>query len=159
VLDDSGPLAARVVNLATGTVYRAERGAGATRDGRPIAPSDVVELRRAMIGLSGYARRYLGWRQYRTLGAAALDLCAVADGTLDGYLDCARDAHGPWDYLGGLLICTEAGVAIAEREGRELICREAHERRSPVAGATAELLGELVEAARTIPPPPPRPVG
>ena len=54
-----------------------------------------------MIGLSGYPPRSLGWGQYRALGAAALDLCAVADGVLDGYVDCSRDAHGSWDYLGG----------------------------------------------------------
>src|SRR5207248_2509612 len=38
-VDDEGPLAALVVNLVDGTTYRAERGQGATVDGRVIAPS------------------------------------------------------------------------------------------------------------------------
>jgi myo-inositol-1(or 4)-monophosphatase len=143
VLDDEGPLAAFVVNQASGVTYEATRGGGALRDGVPITAAKTVELRRAMIGLSGYPRRYLGWRQYRAFGAAALDLCLVADGRLDGYVDCARDAHGPWDYLGGMLVCTEAGAAITEREGRDLVVRRQEDRRSPIAAATPELLAEL----------------
>ncbi|EQD30197.1 Inositol monophosphatase, partial [mine drainage metagenome] len=99
VLDDEGPLAALVVNQATGRRYEATRGGGATCDGRAIGPTSCRELGRAVIALSGYPSRYLGWKQYRALGAVALDLCAVADGTLDGYLDCGRNAHGGWDYL------------------------------------------------------------
>ena len=43
---------------------------------RPVPPS----LAPFGVGLSGYPPRSLGWGQYRALGAAALDLCAVADG-------------------------------------------------------------------------------
>ena len=63
-----------------------------------------------MVGLSGYPPRRLGWKQFRALGAIALDLCAVAGGRLDAYVDCSPSAHGPWDYLGGLLVCREAGA-------------------------------------------------
>jgi len=94
VLDDAGPLAALVLNQATGRRYEATRGGGAYRDGAPIRPSQCRELRRAIIGMSGFPGKYLGWKQYRALGAVALDLCAVADGSLDGYLDCGWNAHG-----------------------------------------------------------------
>jgi myo-inositol-1(or 4)-monophosphatase len=144
-LDAHGPLAALVVNQATGATYRAFRGEGAWRDGRPLRPSGCTRAREAILGLSGYPARYLGWRQYRALGAVALDLCAVAEGALDGYLDCSRSAHGPWDYLGGLLVCREAGAPVADRLGRELVVRESAERRTPVAAATPELLAELLE--------------
>ena len=74
---------------------RGGRGAGEpTVDGRPLAPSGATDLGRSIVGLSGLPRQYLGWKQYRALGAAALDLCAVADGILDGYLDCSPSAHG-----------------------------------------------------------------
>lgn len=122
VLDAEGPLCALVVNQATGVRYEAVRGGGARRDGEAISPSGTQSLSRSLIGLSGYPPKYLGWRQYRALGAAALDLCAVADGSLDGYIDCMRDAHGSWDYLGGLLVCTEAGAVVADASGRELLC-------------------------------------
>ncbi|MCU1489674.1 MAG: putative inositol monophosphatase, partial [Acidimicrobiaceae bacterium] len=90
---------------------------------------------------------HLGWRQYRTLGAAALDICAVADGTLDAYIDC-NEAHGVWDYLGAMLICEEAGAVLGEVHDRELVVRSHAERRGPVAAATPELLGEALAARR-----------
>lgn len=150
VLDASGPLVAAVVNLATGVRYEAVRGEGARRDGEAIAPSGSEEMRRSLIGLSGPTPGWLGWRQYRTLGAAALDLCAVADGTLDGYMDCMRDAHGSWDYLGGLLVCREAGAVVADAKGRDLVVTDHADRRTPVAAATPALLSELLEARARI---------
>jgi fructose-1,6-bisphosphatase/inositol monophosphatase family enzyme len=149
-LDDRGPLASMVVNQATGTVFEAIRGIGAWRDGEPIAPSGVTELADSMVALSGLPGGYLGWRQFRAMGAAALDLCEVACGGFDGYIDCSVDAHGPWDYLGGLLVCTEAGAAVADAHGRDLVVRGHGDRRTPVAGATAVLLDELI-AARNSP--------
>ena len=146
VLDADGPLVALVVNQATGARYEAIRGGGARRDGAPISPSECTEPGRAVVGLSGYPRSYLGWRQFRALGAVALDLCAVADGTLDGYVDCAESAHGGWDYLGGLLVCAEAGAHVADAHGRDLVVRRHEERRTPVAGATPALLDALVRA-------------
>jgi len=147
VLDDAGPLAALVVNQSTGRRYEAARGEGARRDGSAISPSTCRDIGKSVIGLSGFPRRYLGWKQYRALGAVALDLCAVADGTLDGYLDCGRNAHGPWDYLGGMLVCQEAGAGVVDGLGRDLVVRGHADRRAPVAAGTPELL-ESLRAAR-----------
>jgi myo-inositol-1(or 4)-monophosphatase len=149
VLDDEGPLAALVVNQATGVRFEAARGEGARRDGEPITPSKQESLKRALIGVSGYPPRYLGWRQFRALGAAALDLCAVADGTLDGYIDCMRNAHGSWDYLGGLLVCVEAGALVADAAGRELVVRAHTDKRTPIAAGTQSLLSELLASRST----------
>ncbi|MGH9178643.1 MAG: inositol monophosphatase family protein [Acidimicrobiales bacterium] len=149
VLDDVGPRAAVVVNQASGACYEATRGGGARRDGRAIRPSSCAALRSALVGLTGLPPRHLGWRQYRTLGAAALDLCAVADGTLDGYVDCVADAHGPWDYLGGLLVCQEAGAVVVDAGGRSLVTAGHGDRRTPVAAATPGLLAELTAARAT----------
>ena len=147
VLDDSGPLAALVVNQATGTRFEAVRGAGARRDGNRIATSGATRLGRSIVGLSGYPRHYLGWRQFRALGAVSLDLCAVADGALDGFVDCVDTPHGgPWDYLGGLLVCAESGAVAADALGRDLVVRDPAQWRSPVAGATPQLLAELLAA-------------
>jgi fructose-1,6-bisphosphatase/inositol monophosphatase family enzyme len=149
VLDDDGPLAALVVNQATGVRYDAVRGGGARRDGAAIVPSRAESLGRSLIALSGYPPRYLGWRQFRSLGAAALDLCAVADGTLDGYLDCMQDAHAGWDYLGGMLVCREAGAPVADAKGRDLVVRDDSARRTPVAAGTPALFEELLAARAT----------
>jgi fructose-1,6-bisphosphatase/inositol monophosphatase family enzyme len=153
-VDAEGPVAALVVHLVSGTRWEAVRGGGARRDGRPIRPSASRELARSIVGLSGFPPRWLGWSQYRALGAAALDLCAVADGTLDGYVDCSWDAHGSWDYLGGLLVCTEAGASVVDADGRDLVVLAHEGRRTPVAAATPELLEELVAARATFSTPP-----
>lgn len=146
-VDMLGPRAALVRNLSSGTTFEAVRGAGATRDGRAIAPSACAQLGDAVVGLSGFPPRHLGWKQFRALGAAALDLCAVACGWLDAYIDCSPDAHGSWDYLGGLLVCTEAGAVVEDAHGRDLVALEHAARRTPMAAATAPLLAE-VRAAR-----------
>ena len=145
-LDAEGPLAAVVVNQATGERFAAVRGGGATCDGQPIRPSTCTSMGRAIVAFSGYPNRYLGWSQYRSLGAAALDLCAVAAGRLDAFIDCARQSLAPWDYLGGQLICEEAGARVAEAFGRELVVREGDGRRTVVAAGTPALLGEAVAA-------------
>lgn len=146
VLDQGVPWVALVVNQATGEMFEAVRGEGATRDGLPISPTSCHSMSAAVVGLAGWPSRHMGWRQMRALGAAALDLCAVASGSLDAYIDCSPDAHAPWDYLGGLLICGEAGAAVAEASGRELVTTALGERRSPVAAATPALLAQILAA-------------
>jgi myo-inositol-1(or 4)-monophosphatase len=149
-LDGDGPLAAVVANQATGTRFWAWRGGGAHCDGRPVAPTACSTLGRAIVGFSGYPRRYVGWSQYRSLGAAALDICAVACGSLDAFIDCAPQSLAPWDYLGAMLVCSEAGVPVVDAEGRDLVVREGAERRTVVAAATAPLLAEAVSARRRL---------
>jgi myo-inositol-1(or 4)-monophosphatase len=150
-LDADGPRAALVVNQAgSGGRYSAVRGGGAALDGRPLrGGSGCRQVGDAIVGLSGLPPRHLGWRQYRTLGAAALDLCLVAEGVLDGFVDCSPDAHGVWDYAGAWLICREAGVAIGDAFDRDLIVRSHSERRTPVAAASDELYEELLGIRRS----------
>jgi myo-inositol-1(or 4)-monophosphatase len=104
----------------------------------------------AVVGISGFPRESLGWRQFRALGAAALDLCLVASGGLDAYVDCSVDAHGPWDYLGGLLVCREAGAKVVDATGRDLVVVDHKARRTPVAAATLPLLDELLDRRRQV---------
>jgi fructose-1,6-bisphosphatase/inositol monophosphatase family enzyme len=147
-LDADGPLAALVVNLATGTRYHAVRGGGAWRDGVPIQPSSCTDVGDAIVALSGYPPRSYGWRQYRALGASALDLCAVADGTFDAFVDCSGDAHGPWDYLGGALVLQEAGGVMTDLYERELTVIDWSARRTPIAAGTSELHAVLRDLRR-----------
>ncbi|HZD65380.1 MAG TPA: inositol monophosphatase family protein, partial [Acidimicrobiales bacterium] len=149
-LDSSGPRAAVVLQLPAGPRYEAVRGGGARRDGRQIRPSACRDLSRAVVGVNGWPAQHLGWRQYRVLGSAALELCAVADGSLDGFVDLSRRGLAPWDYLGALLVCTEAGARVGEGGGRELVVREASERRAVVAAGTDALLEGLLGGQRSI---------
>jgi fructose-1,6-bisphosphatase/inositol monophosphatase family enzyme len=142
-VDRDGPRCALVQNGATGARFTAVRGEGAYLDHRPIVASPTTDIGRAVIALSGWPPVPLAWRQFRALGSAALALCDVAAGHLDGYLDGHPDQHAPWDYLAALLVCQEAGALVADADGRELVDLDAGVRRQLVAAGTKELFGEL----------------
>ena len=146
-VDADGPRAALVVNQASGIRFEAVRGGGARRDGVAITPTTCAQLGDAIVAFSGYPSRYFGWNQYRALGSAALDLCAVAEGVLDGYAVVGGSTLGSWDYLGGLLVCTEAGAVVVDRDGRDLVTLSHTERRAPFAAATPALLEDFLSAA------------
>jgi fructose-1,6-bisphosphatase/inositol monophosphatase family enzyme len=143
-VDADGPVAARVVNLATGEVFSAERGRGARCDGVPLDGHPAARrLDEAIVGFNGLPTRHWGWSQARVLGAAALDLCAVAAGRLDGYVELV-DGLAPWDYLAATLVCREAGAVVADAHGRPLEVLDPTARRAPVAAGTPELLEHLL---------------
>jgi myo-inositol-1(or 4)-monophosphatase len=144
VLDAAGPLVGMVVNQATGVRFDAVRGGGARRDGELIAPSLCGDLSSAIVGITGMPGRHGGWAQFRALGAAALEFCAVAEGVLDGYMTVGRSTLFGWDYLAGMLICTEAGAVVGERDGADAVVRD-DGRRRPVVAATESLLEQLLK--------------
>lgn len=145
-LDATGPVAALVANQATGVSYHASRGTGAFRGGHRIRPSPVQHVEDAVVALSGLPARMLPWKQFRALGCAALALCDVAAGGIDGYVDGGR-WHAPWDYLGALLICQEAGAPLVDLAGEPLVTTDVTARRQLVAAATPQLLEALLPAA------------
>jgi fructose-1,6-bisphosphatase/inositol monophosphatase family enzyme len=142
-VDAEGPLCALVVNQATGVRTTAVRGEGAWRDGDPLAPSAVTRVEDAVVSFSGTPQRRLPWQQLRSLGSAALELCDVAAGALDAYL---TSWQAPWDYLGGLLVCREAGATVVDAHGGELVVTDPDARRQLLAASTPELL-EAVRGA------------
>ena len=145
VVDAEGPSAAVVHDHGNGERFEARRGGGAWRDGKRLALRSETPLHAAVIAVNGQAPGWGGWAQVRTLGAAALELCAVADGRLDGYIDFSTSGLGSWDYLGGLLVCWEAGVGVVDGLGRQLVTTDHDARRAPVA-ATPQLLEYLTDA-------------
>jgi myo-inositol-1(or 4)-monophosphatase len=145
VLDDVGPLASLVVNLASGVHYDAVRHTGARRDGTPIRPSGCEKLSSAIVGISGFPARHPGWSQYRAMGSAALDICAVAEGVLDGYRVAGGTTLSGWDYLAAAHICMEAGGVAGELGGEDLVVRDDSPRR-PAAASTPALMKALVAA-------------
>lgn len=141
-VDASGHRASLVVNqYSNEDRWSATTGGGAFHNGVAISPSACEAMSQAVIGISGIPKRHPGWAQFRALGAAALDICLVAQGTLDGWVDLS--SHGAWDYLASLHICREAGAVAAEHLDRELITTDHSERRSPIVAGTAQLLTQL----------------
>jgi len=120
---------ALVRNLATGDTYYAERGAGAFRNGsrvrtRPYEAMDALVS--VYLGRFAQPESYdvaRAARRVRSLGSAALDLCAVASGATDlYYLNTREEARlRVIDIAAGVLLVREAGgfVAVPE-DGREL---------------------------------------
>jgi len=109
--------------------FEALRGAGAWLGGRRLAVSSEPELGRALVAtgfaydvhhsnddnLASFARVVKQARGIRRDGSAALDLCYVAAGRLDGYWELKLK---PWDVAAGLLIVEEAGGRTSDFEGR-----------------------------------------
>ena len=147
-LDKTGMRASLVVNQASGRDrYWATRGGRAFHNGKSIQPSTCTDVKDAVVGISGLPSFKPGWAQFRALGAAALDICLVADGTLDGWVD--MNSHGVWDYLASLLICQEAGVVTADHLDRELLVTIYDDKRTPIVAASPQLLAQLRQVRLT----------
>lgn len=147
-VDCDGPRVGLVALLAQPhTEYAAIRGRGAWRNGVKMSPPATRPLAQCVVGLSGPPPADPGWWQFRAMGAAALDLCLVAEGALDAYLDC--DTHGVWDYLAAFLVCAEAGVRVGDAFGADPVTLMHSERRTPVAAAAPEVLEHLTALRRS----------
>jgi myo-inositol-1(or 4)-monophosphatase len=126
---DGMPAVGVVHAPALGRTWAAAAGLGATRDGSVIQVSPTDELADALIATGfSYARHQPGHednvdriravlpacRDLRRYGSAQLDLCLVADGSMDGYweLDLA-----PYDVAAGAVVVREAGGRITDLRG------------------------------------------
>ncbi len=119
---DGVSVAGAVAEPGSGRLWSAAVGGGATLDGRPLQVSAATDLALSLVG-TGFSysaeRRsrqvaMVGGmlphvRDVRRTGSAALDLCAVAAGWVDGYLE-----HGCnwWDWAAAALVATEAGATV-----------------------------------------------
>lgn len=113
-------VAGAVVNVPTGAEHTATLGGGAFRDGQPmtVRPAAAREHQLVLTGFH-YTRalrvrqaeavgRLLGQvRDIRRAGSSALDLCLVAAGSADAYVE--EGVH-PWDHAAAGLIAREAGA-------------------------------------------------
>lgn len=109
-------------------LFTAARGEGAWLNGRRLRASTVSDLRQALLvtgfpydtwttaenNLENFARFSLLSQGVRRLGSAALDLCYVAAGRLDGYWELSLK---PWDVAAGGLIASEAGAIVTNLRG------------------------------------------
>ena len=133
---DGEVVAGVVVAPALELEYVATLGGGATCNGRPVKPRPAVPLAERLVATgfsyeqsarsrqAGYIAHLLPRvRDLRRLGSCALDLCGVASGTLDAYVE--EGAH-IWDHAAAGLVVLEAGgiLEVARSPGgkRLLIC-------------------------------------
>ena len=135
-----------ILDSATGRLFSAVRGSGATCDGRRIAVREPQGLARALVA-TGFSydatqRQRQGAvvaavlprvRDIRRGGAAAVDLTHVASGRVDAYYELDLS---PWDYTAGVLIAREAGAAVR-------LLPAAHGRGPAVVAAHPALIDEF----------------
>jgi myo-inositol-1(or 4)-monophosphatase len=109
-------------------LFTAELHGGAHLNGRPIRVSETATLVDAMLvtgfpydvhqrvdEIVGLFGKFVGEaRAVRRLGSAALDLCYVASGRLDGFWESDLK---PWDIAAGALIVAEAGGLVTQMNG------------------------------------------
>jgi myo-inositol-1(or 4)-monophosphatase len=131
---DGEVAAGAVVDVLRGDVFSASRGEGARLDGETIAPSAASDLSAALIGTgfmytpqgrameARYVARILPVaRDIRCMGSAALNVCWVGCGRLDGFYQ--RNMQY-WDFAAGEIIAREAGAVISgpeEQNGRLMV--------------------------------------
>ena len=134
-----------------GVTYFAARGKGAWKEMHgqtvPLVVSNAATVSHSLIGTGfGYTREARirqadalqgllpQVRDIRRMGSCALDLCAVAEGTLDGYFESGVQ---PWDRAAGALIAREAGAHVSGFTGHR-------EDDKMTIAATPSILTELV---------------
>jgi myo-inositol-1(or 4)-monophosphatase len=146
-------VAGAVCNPVSGELFTATLGGGAALDGQRLSGPREVELSRAVVGTGFGYDRDLRRRQARVvaellprvadirrLGSAALDLCAVACGRLDGYFESGLN---PWDYGAGALIAAEAGCVVSGLRGEPVSAQMAAVAGPGLAADLFALLEEL----------------
>ncbi len=120
-------VAGAVVDVFGGTRYTAARGHGSTRDGRPLRVRPVPPMGERLVltgfGYEASLRTLQGRavaamlprvRDLRRFGSAALDLCRVAEGSADAYVE--EGVH-VWDHAAGGLVAQEAGARVGLHTG------------------------------------------
>lgn len=123
----SSVYAGMVTDLYHGTMYLAVEGKGAFRDGEKIATSKLASLQEAVVGLDLNTYKVAGvapqltdliahTRHIRHFGANALELCYVAEGLTDAFVDI-RGKLRSTDVAAGFLILKEAGGIVTAPDG------------------------------------------
>jgi myo-inositol-1(or 4)-monophosphatase len=121
---------ALITDLFHGTTYTAQKGCGAYKDDRRIRPSTNTLTEEAVIGidLNNYRAQKVAPRltkliektnHVRHFGANALELCYVADGTIDAFIDI-RGKLRTTDMAAAWLIIREAGAIMTTPAGKQL---------------------------------------
>jgi myo-inositol-1(or 4)-monophosphatase len=120
-------LAGCVANPVNGEIYTATDGGGAFSGNQQLDIADSASLDQALVGTGfGYDSATRGRqgaviaallpevRDIRRFGAASLDICAVANGRLNGFFERGLQ---PWDHAAAALVVREAGGVVTGLDG------------------------------------------
>lgn len=129
-------IAGAVYDPVRGELFSAEKGGGAYLNGEPIRVSSTKILEESLVATGFPSRRRhqnvnvhfyyqlaMLTHGVRRAGAAALDLCYVACGRLDGFWEFGLS---PWDMAAGVVILEEAGGKATDMKGNPAHVRGPH---------------------------------
>jgi myo-inositol-1(or 4)-monophosphatase len=125
--DAGGPVVGVVYDPMRDELFVARKGGGATLNGTPILVSAIDQLIASVL-VTGFSYDFTRrahqadvWRDFltrvqaiRQTGSAALNLCYIAAGRLDGYWE---QGLSPWDVAAGAVIVSEAGGTVTDMRG------------------------------------------
>ena len=143
-----------VYNPISDELFSAQAGQGAQLNGNPIQVSQADALESSLLvtgfpydrftnpdnNLDNFTRLAVQARGMRRLGSAALDLCFIADGRVDGYWEVSLE---PWDLAAGTLIAREAGAIVSNRHGEPEMLTPPYSVVAANPALHAKLLGEI----------------
>ena len=133
-------------------LYSAAKGMGAFLNERPIRVSGQTDMDNALV-MIGYPYNADGWRTFclnltgklyghcasiRSNGSAEAELCYVASGKIDAYVESFIQ---PWDVAAGACILQEAGGRISDYEGTEALWPSGRQ----VLATNGSLHGEMLK--------------
>jgi len=115
-----------VKNFATGDIYQAIKGGGAGLNGQDISTSTLTDISRSSIGAYIYRadmekvdKICKMIRRMRIMGSVAIELCYVADGTYDAFMDIRGNLRIV-DIAAAKLIIEEAAGIVTDEYGQPL---------------------------------------
>ena len=130
LLFQNKPLIAVVLEMPNTKLYTAIKNEGVWCEGQPFTCSQTDSIEKSLL-LTGFGyehgelweRNMALFKDFtdkshgvRRLGAAAVDLCHVASGKVDGYWEFDLK---PWDSAAGILIAQEAGCVVSQMDGSD----------------------------------------
>ena len=151
--------AGMVVDLAHDVAYTAFEGMGAFRNGKKIETSRVVSLDDAVIGLDlntfkakevvpKVTALIMSTKHIRHFGANALEICYVADGLTDAFIDL-RGKIRTTDVAAGFFIVKEAGGIVSTPENQTLNVKlDPKQKLSFIASANLEIHRKIVSLVK-----------
>jgi len=147
-----------VMNLCDGGIYEAEKGGGAYYKGKRVKPSEIAFLKDAVLSIDlsrtpevveRVAPVMKVIKSLRSLGSAALEICYVASGLLEAYVD-VRGKLRTLDIAAAMFILKKAGGVFLQPDGTDLrnVPLTELNRFSIIAAANKAIYEEIVSLIR-----------
>ncbi len=109
-----------VTNLATGDEWYADEVAYKNGEQIEVSKRESINCNAIMY----YPTRDYGFRRVRIFGSAALEICFVADGSFDCFIDIRNNGGKGllrvYDVAASIYIASKAGAVVSDHEGREI---------------------------------------